>query len=109
MPVRTKRLAQGSSAPVGTTQVIYTAPAGETVIVKDIHLDGEAAASTRAAVQVSSGSGWQSLTDGPLQALGVRSLQIWVVLQPGDQLRVYSEGSFFLYWVSGTELEGVAD
>jgi hypothetical protein len=32
-----------------------------------------------------------------------------VVLQPGDQLRVYSEGSFFLYWVSGTELEGVAD
>lgn len=109
MAVRSKRLADGDSAPDDTPHLIYTAGAGETVLVKDIHIDGGSGGCSRAAMQVSSGGDWMSVTDGALGVLGIRSIQPWIVLLPGDQLRVYSEGGTFQYWVSGAELEGLAD
>lgn len=72
-------------------------------------MDPGGANPTRAAVQASgSGLGFMSLTDGPMSALQTKNVQGFIVLEPGDQLRLYSEGGTFSCIVSGAELAGVA-
>jgi hypothetical protein len=59
-------------------------------------------------VQLSSGVVWVSVHDGPVGALNPKQVQGFMVLEPGQQLRLYSEGGTFDCIVSGAELEGVA-
>lgn len=108
MTVRTARLADGDSAPAATAHVIYTCPTGKTAIVKDLRLDTGSSSPTRAAVQFSRGSDWISVIDGPRGALATPSVEGFIVLEPGDQIRLYSEGGTFAVIVSGAELQGIA-
>lgn len=108
MSVHSARLAEGTSAPASATHTIYTCPSGKTALLKDIRIDPGASTPTRAAVQASWSGGWVSIHDGPLPALGVRSIQGFIVLEPGDQIRLYSEGGTFQCILSGAELEGLA-
>lgn len=109
MPVRSKRLAAGTSAPVDVEKTVYTAPANETVLVKDIRVSAEGAVTRGALTAVSSGGQRCTLVDGPITATTARAQLSFVVLQPGDTLRVFSTGQPFFFWISGAELEGQAD
>lgn len=105
--VRTKRLAVGSSIDA-TFKTIYTCPAGKTAIVKDVRVQALGAGNTRAIVSVNSGPTANYLLD---QALGQGQAQViglFIVLQPGDFMQVYTTGFNCNYRVSGSELEGVA-
>lgn len=108
MTVRSVRLGEGDSAPAGTPKVIYTCPSGVTAVLKDVRLDTAASSPTRAAVQLSSGGSWHSIMDGPRSALATPSVTGFIVLQPGQQVRLYSEGGTFSCVLSGAELDGVA-
>jgi hypothetical protein len=55
-----------------------------------------------------SGAAGISLYDAAIGSHAVIVGQGFVVLEPGDQLRVYSEGGTFLALLSGSELDGVA-
>lgn len=110
MAVRTKRLARGNIGAGGVANVVYVAPAGETVIVKDIRLWVFGAAVSRAQVWVTSGPTVLRLIDRAMASQEAIGIQPWVVLQAGETISVQSSVSdTLLYWVSGTELEGVAD
>lgn len=109
MPVRTKRLAVGNSAPAGAGKTVYTAPAGETVIVKDIRVQAGSGASVFCALLLVSGPTAVALYSDTLAADAAAGVSTWAVLQPGDKVNVFSAGGTFTFWVSGAELEGVAD
>lgn len=104
--VRTALLcAAGSVNGVFTTR--YTCPAGHTAILKDVRLTANGAGNTRAVVAVASGAAATYLYDQALAALA--SLDgLFVVLEPGDVLQVYSTGNTFTVRASGAELLGVA-
>ena len=76
--------------------------------MKDVRIDPGSSSPTRAAVQIGSGARQISIHDGPLSALQYKSLQGFIVLEPGDTVRLYSEGGTFDAWVSGAELDGLA-
>lgn len=108
MAVRTATLGIRSSAAANSEHTVYTVPSGKTAIVKDIRMYSEAGC-TRAVVFVNrSGPGSVSLVDQALGATSIHSEQGFIVLEPADELRVYSEGGTFVTWVSGAELAGVA-
>jgi hypothetical protein len=63
---------------------------------------------SRAAVAVRSGLVQTSLIDTNL-GLGLAAVSSgFVVLEPGDDIRIYSLGSVISVWVSGAILDGVA-
>jgi hypothetical protein len=111
VPVRTQRLAVGNSAATGVTQTVYVCPAGRTAIVKDIRLNwmqgGDLANSL---VAIGSGPTFLFLFKGTVTAGGVAVLQRdFVVLEPGDRIDVRSDtAGTICWWVSGTELDGLA-
>lgn len=110
MPVRTKQLAIGDSNPSGTTKTVYTCPAGETAIVKDIRVWGfPGGAITRAQVLISGPTASLSIFDRPLNALETAGVSGFMCLRPGDSVRVLSTGNAIAILVSGAELEGLAD
>lgn len=106
--VRTKTLA-ATTAVVGPA-TIYTCPVGETAIVKSI------ASAKLAAGGVSMDL---SITRAAVNRVVFRRVypvtstvaydELWVVLMPGDELRAATDVGQVTLWVSGTELEGVAD
>lgn len=109
MPVRTARLAVGTSGAGGVSTTIYTAPAGKTVIVKDIRLNGRADPSSSYIVFAGSGPLISYLGAGTLNINATVSLQGFVVLEPGDRLGMNSGISNGIgFWISGAELDGVA-
>lgn len=107
MAVRTKRLAQGTRA-AGTDAVVYTCPAGETAILKDIRFWNNTTGSVRSLVYVDSGPALCLILDVTAPAGEARGLAVWVVLAPGDTLRVASLSGQTNFRLSGTELSGVA-
>lgn len=109
MAVRTKQLAVASSSPQGAEHVIYTAPAGETVIVKDVHVASAGVDVSRAVVFMNSGPRRIALMDRALSPVDFIALTVWVVMNPGDTIGVFAQAGTFNTWVSGTELEGQAD
>lgn len=109
MPVRTKRLAVRTSATAGAVHDAYTVPEGETCILKDVRISWLSGTVSRAAVLAASGSASVVLVDAPIPTTGPVGRELWVVLQAGDKLQVYTENGVALFWLSGTELEGVAD
>lgn len=110
MPVRTKQLALASITLVATYATIYTAPAGETVIVKEVAVYFGAAGTNRIQVAVLSGGVVVPIVDRTMpQTSMVRDAQ-WTVLKAGDQLQTWGAvANAGKVIVSGAELEGVAD
>ena len=111
MPVRTQRLGLGVTPGADVAGTAYTCPAGETTILKDWRI-GTPGGNTcsRAIVYLSSGGVVVPLFDGALAAFDTRGGTPWVVLHPGDELQVLAATHpGFQYWLSGTELHGVAD
>lgn len=106
MTTRTSRLAVGIST-TGAVVTVYTCPAGKTAIVKDIRLYAGASVS-RAVVALGSGVRLPSVLDEAITGPGVAQKQGFMVLEPGDTIRVYSQGNTFEFWISGSELQGVA-
>lgn len=107
MSVRTKRLAVGSSTDA-VFKTIYTCPAGRTAIVKDARMQALGAGNTRAIISVRSGSVAVYIFDVALQAGQFQATGLFIVLEPGDDMQVYTTGFNANYRVSGSELAGVA-
>lgn len=108
MPVRTKVLA-GATATT-TLTAIYTCPDGETAILKSITSAKTAAGAVSMDLTI--------LRDGTSRVVwreqhpvtsSVTYHDVWIVLQPGDVLRAQTDSGTCNLWLSGTELEGVAD
>lgn len=109
MSVRSARLAVGLSGPGASQKVIYTCPAGVTALVKDIRVVGRSDPAQTFTVYAVSGPTLVFLMRGSLAGNQVAAVQGFVVLEPGDQLKVDDPVTDHLaYWVSGSELAGVA-
>lgn len=88
--------------------MLYECPAGRTAILKDYRLYSDAGNTRSVLLMKPSGAAGISLYDNAIGATTVVVGSGFVVLEPGDQLRVYSEGGTFLALLSGSELDGVA-
>ena len=110
MPVRTKRLARGNIGPANSPATVYTCPPGETTIVKDVRVWLFGSVTARAQVFVTSGPASIRIVDVQLQPKSAVGAITWVVLGPGDTIHVQCDvADTLVFYVSGTELEGVAD
>jgi hypothetical protein len=110
MAVRTKRLAVGISGAAGAFTTIYTCPAAETAIVKELMLSSAVTVATRLIVIAGSGALAVTLVDTSLAADATLRLPMWLVLHPADFIRIYTAvAAGARFWISGTELEGTAD
>jgi len=108
--VHTKQLGTATSLGPTATLTLYTAPAGETVILKDWRLYTAGASVSRAVLFVQSGAADVALFDGAINADSVKGDVVWVVLKPGDKILLFSSVTGGVRaWVSGTELDGIAD
>lgn len=110
MAVRTARLAAGNAGASGAVKVIYVCPSGRTAIVKDIRLHNSTGGPIAAVLGLKSGAEFVPvLNTGSLDA-GPRSFpDCWLALEPGDSIELVSGAAGGIqYWLSGTELEGVA-
>lgn len=107
MAVRSARLAIGDST-AGAAIDIYTCPAGKTAIVKDVRVWAENGACPRVAVYVDSGADRAAFFDAAVGNLAVGVAQGFIVLEPGDQVGIFSQTVAVAYHVSGAELDGVA-
>lgn len=89
---------------------MYTCPAGRTAILKDIRLSSRVSTDEVCVLSAISGPEAVNFFNGTLPGNGkTLSVQGFVVLEPGDKLSVFSNVAAALnYWVSGSELEGVA-
>ena len=110
MSVRTARLAFGESGAANTQKVIFTCPAGVTAICKDWRITGIAAGPTAVIFGVRSGPAPSYIAHS--SSLAFEQLLFgtgFIVLEPGDQLVIFtSVAAGARYWVSGSELAGVA-
>lgn len=111
MAVRTKLLAAGRRSDA-TTVVVYTCPDGETCILKDVRLVNLSATEVLNIVVGMDAATfnqtlWGDFTIGTRQTI---HLEVWHVVPAGAEITVRGDvkGSCN-YWLSGTELEGVAD
>lgn len=90
--------------------MIYTCPAGVTTICKDWRITGVGATSTVLIFGVRSGPSPTFIAYAA--ALANEQLLFgtgFIVLEPGDQLIIFtSVAGAARYWVSGSELAGVA-
>lgn len=108
MAVRSSRLARGATT-AGSTAFVYTCPPGKTAIVKDVVLWGFVGGVTRFALYMTSGPTQVALVDQAIAGFQTaRFGGLFAVLEPGDQLSVFSQGAVAQFWISGAELEGVA-
>lgn len=109
MPVRTARLAAGLSGPGASQKTVYTCPGGRTAILKDIRVVGRTDPAQTYTVYLVSGPTLVFLLRGSLAANAPAAAQGFVVMEPGDQLRVDTPVTDHIaYWVSGAELDGLA-
>ncbi len=114
MAVRTKQLANDKVTSGGSANVVYTAPAGRTAIVKDIVLDNTGSTAVVASLFVQN-TGHTAACDivagSVLGGSQMTSTGRFVVLEPLDELWVYASSiatGDVKVLVSGTELDGVA-
>lgn len=109
MVVRTARLATGTSGAAGANVPVYTCPPGVTTIIKDIRLARNLAGAQPVNVGVKSGPPTIWLINNPSPTGDVVAIQPWTVLEPGDQITVLTQQTgAWSYYISGTELDGVA-
>jgi len=111
MAVRTKQLAAGR---VTTTTAVgvYTTPDGETTILKSVAVQNLNTGTATVLILLATvpGIGVSTLARIPLAALESVYLDRWIVLQPAQVLQLQLTVAVGVnFWLSGTELEGVAD
>lgn len=110
MAVRTTLLAAGRRTDA-TLAVVYTCPDGTTTILKELVAFG---VSTSATVDflVAMDAGAFNQTpwwEGQIPPRGTVRLERWSVLLPGMEIAVRGDVDGGVnYWMSGTELEGIA-
>lgn len=109
MAVRTKLLAEGATPNVFTT--IYTCPAGETAILKNIHCFNPAGGATELVeIQFNASGTNRVLERASMPVQTIFAFDTWIVIPAGATMRIRSTPNGGVnYWFSGTELEGVAD
>lgn len=106
--VRTKTLAADTAGGGSTT--IYTVPAGETAIVKTIASNKAAAGAVVMDLIVRRAGVSRTVFRRTYPVVATVAYdELWLVLMPGDELRATTDTGSVTLWVSGTELEGVAD
>jgi hypothetical protein len=111
MAVRTKQLASGRSTSA-TPAVVYTVPAGETAIVKSWNLFNiNATTGTLVQILVDTATNNQTVYTEINMAARTRVAELaWLVLPPGAEIAISNSAAVGVnFWISGTELEGVAD
>lgn len=106
MTVRSTRLGFGQIAS-GAFHSIYTCPAGWRTIVKSVNVDNSGGAATNVTILAQNASG---STNANLALLSLTNNTAylwsgWVVLNPADQLFLYSSAAALDYWASGTLLQ----
>lgn len=108
MGVRTKVLAAVS--PTSTLTAIYTCPDGETAILKSASLAKLAAGAVSLDLTILRGATSRVVWREQFPIAGtVVYREFWIVMQPADVLRAQTDTGTATLWLSGTELEGVAD
>lgn len=114
MAVRSKQLVAARVGNGATIMPIYTVPSGETTLLKSLAARNRSGAARvlKLTWRTSAGAGnqWFELA---MAAGATHYVDLWLVMQEGDVLSqsgTAGDGtdSFFL-WLSGSELEGVAD
>lgn len=109
MAVRTKSLVNGATMLVGGG-TLYTCPAGETTIVKQLVLFNGSAAPQSLQVLHFDGTNSNVLVFQSVAGLTpLRLGELFIVLQPGDVLQGSSALGTGVFSAYGTQLEGVAD
>lgn len=109
MVVRTAVLGRVSVSDI-LTHVLFTVPAGQTWIVKDVVVTNNDGAGLSAVVSAVDSTGLiGSVIFSPTIAAGVQAeLTTYQVLGPGDKLQVFASAQPYIVWVSGSKLAGVA-
>lgn len=109
MATRSKRLWSGSQTVVGGGNVlVYTAPAGETVLLKTLVFDNQAAVA--AVIDVKLGSGTANVLSRQALAPGEhRVVETWLVIPASTPVNISSAVAAVRCQGHGAELEGVTD
>jgi hypothetical protein len=109
LAVRSVRLGTGVTTTPNVLHLAYTCPAGRTAIVKDIRCAKNVGGLSTIAIGVRSGPSTIWIINQADVAGSSVFGQPWVVLEPGDDLVAFSNvANAWAYYISGTELEGVA-
>jgi len=88
---------------------VFTVPAGQTVIVKDLRMSAGGVAMTRAAIFIRSGPHVVFIRDGAMGgADSDQRTDMFLVMEPGGKIGVHSAGGTFGFIISGAQLDGVA-
>lgn len=104
MTVRTQHLGEVETPALGGTAILYEAPAGRTAIVKDLTAYGGSSGAVAHCLHFGGGYPviFEALTTGV-----ARSFQRFIVLEPGQYLRVDGVVASPVLWTcSGTLLLG---
>lgn len=109
MAVRSKRL--WGPTVVGLVDVVlYTAPAGETPVLKHLSIVNNAALSGEFILKVNGTTNSAAIYRNNVTSTGNAQLvNAFMVLQPGDVVRGISSVASMVCSAYGAELEGVAD
>lgn len=107
MAVRTKCL-DARSVASNTEVEVYQCPSGETAILKDVRASNSSGSSARALLYVLSGPAQVLIWDQTISDGTCAGVDRWVVLEPGNTLRAAALGGAIKFYLSGTELAGVA-
>lgn len=108
MAVRSARLAAGTSGALGSETTLFTCPSGYTTLLKDLRVSVAASGNIRTVVWLQSGAVRVSLLDVTLGEFATVERQGFMVLEPGDELRVFASGAQARVWASGALLVGLA-
>lgn len=108
MAVRTKKLAAGQLSTLNAFVTVFTCPAGRTAIVKDLRSANTGPAQTLIIWAASSGPSQTRLISQTVDVGSPAFAQVYVVLEPGDELRLIGTAGSVTYHVSGSLLDGVA-
>lgn len=109
MAVRSKRLWDVATVGAGHS-TLYTAPAGETALLKQLTLVNASALANLFTLKLNGTSGADSIMAIVVPAQGGELVSgLFVVLQPGDILRAVAGAASIFCAGFGAELEGVAD
>jgi len=109
--VRSKRLF-GPTTATTTAALVYTAPAGETAIIKQLYFANATAVATTVILRVNVNDAAHTFFSGAVAASGTASFpDFFLCLADGETLYVLTTAATSQVVVSahGAELEGVAD